>query len=336
MVVLAILLIIIGATSILMHWIQRRRRRQLRQRVVSGEVDLEVLGIKRLTVPQDLLNKFPLYTYGTIRPEPAATKSETVARLEKDIAPTPSRSSSPSPDIRPTPAIARASTYRPSALDQPTCPICLDDFVPADPTTNEAGNTVRELPCHHIFHPECVDTFLRDNSSLCPMCKTTCLPKGYCPKNVTNAMVRRERIMRRNRERGALADENQPTTDINDLDMPPPQRTSHPPTSLGQRIARRITSAPATSSTTAGSSQQMTDLSSSATPQRSVTTAAARSPPAQIPPADTSRRREWARQRAVAMLGRRAPPLDPEAEEAARTPRWRKVIGSIFPGIGGR
>jgi hypothetical protein len=331
LVVLAILLIIIGATSILMHWIQRRRRRQLRQRVMTGEVDLEVLGIKRLTVPQELLNKFPLYTYGTVRPERVVSKKEAATKIEKD---TPSRSSSPSPDTRPTPAI-RAHSYRPSALDQPTCPICLDDFVPADPATNEPGNTVRELPCHHIFHPECVDTFLRDNSSLCPMCKNTCLPKGYCPKNVTNAMVRRERIMRRNRERGGVVDENQPTTDMNDIDIPPPQRTSHPPTTLAQRIARRITSAPATPSRTAGSSQQMTDLS--VTPQRSVTTsAAAPSPPAQIPPADTTRRREWARQRAVAMLGRRAPPLDPDAEEAARTPRWRKVVGSIFPGIGGR
>jgi hypothetical protein len=335
LVVLAILLIIIGATSIMMHWIQRRRRRQLRQRVMSGEVDLEVLGIKRLTVPQDLLNKFPLYTYGTVRPEPVVTKGEAATKIEKDLAQTPSRSSSPSPDIRPTPAI-RAHSYRPSAFDQPTCPICLDDFVPADPATNEAGNTVRELPCHHIFHPECVDAFLRDNSSLCPMCKNTCLPKGYCPKNVTNAMVRRERIMRRNRERGGLVDENQPTTEMNDIDIPPPpRRTSHPPTTLAQRIARRITSAPASSSTTASNSQQMTDLS--ATPQRSVTTTTpTTSPPAQIPPADTTRRREWARQRAVAMLGRRAPPLDPDAEEAARTPRWRKVVGSIFPGIGGR
>jgi len=309
---------------------------------MTGEVDLEVLGIKRLTVPQELLNKFPLYTYGTVRPERVGSNKESVTRIEKDPTHTPSRSSSPSPNTRPTPAI-RAHSYRPSALDQPTCPICLDDFVPADPATNEPGNTVRELPCHHIFHPECVDTFLRDNSSLCPMCKTTCLPKGYCPKNVTNAMVRRERIMRRNRERGGggLVDENQPTTEnINDIDIPPPaqQRPSHPPTTLGQRIARRITSAPATPSrTAAGSSQQMTDLS--ATPQRSVTTtsaAAAPSPPAQIPPADTTRRREWARQRAVAMLGRRAPPLDPDAEEAARTPRWRKVVGSVFPGIGGR
>jgi hypothetical protein len=310
-----------------MHWVQRRRRRRLRQRVTTGEVDLEVLGIKRLTVPQELLDKMPLYTYGTVRPEREAITPRPAERNERNLS---SRSSSPSPTIRPMPALIRAHSYRPTALDQPTCPICLDDFVVADPSTNEMGNTVRELPCHHIFHPECVDAFLRDNSSLCPMCKKSCLPRGFCPKNVTNAMVRRERIMRRNRERGTV-DENQstvPSADALDHDNPP-QPTSHPPASLTQRIARRITSAPAASYS---SSQQMAGIPSTA--QRSATDAYPQPPP--VPPADASRRREWARQRALAMLGRRAPLLDSDAEEAARTTRWRKVLGSIFPGLGGR
>lgn len=327
LVVLAILLVIIGSTSILMHWIQRRRRLQLRQRVVNGEVDLEALGIKRLTVPQELLNQMPLYVYGTSRPqESPAVDAEKFGSSE-----TPnSRSSSPSPDVQPTPA--RMSSYRPTALDQPTCPICLDDF--DAPSATEAGTTVRELPCRHIFHPECVDTFLRDNSSLCPICKKTCLPAGYCPKNVTNAMVRRERIMRRNRERNGGDQTLHPITEAGadplDMDTIPRPQPSHPPSSLGQRIARRITSAPAPS-TAAGSSQQMADLSS--TPRRSATTAGG---PNVNPPADTTRRREWARQRAIAMLGRRAAPADPDAEEAARTPRWRKVVSTIFPGVGGR
>jgi hypothetical protein len=77
---------------------------------------------------------------------------------------------------------------------QPTCPICLDDFVPAE-------TIVRELPCKHIFHPECIDPFLRANSSLCPMCKKSTLPAGYCPVQVTNIMVRRERLIRRMRQR---------------------------------------------------------------------------------------------------------------------------------------
>lgn len=316
-----------------MHWVQRRRRQRLRHRVATGELDLEVLGIKRLTVPQDVLDKMPLYTYGTIRPERDGNPPAPLETIEKDPSSgSASRSSSPGPNVRPSPAMVRAHSYRPTALDQPTCPICLDDFVAANPSTNEPGNTVRELPCHHIFHPECVDAFLRDNSSLCPMCKKSCLPIGYCPKNVTNAMVRRERIMRRNRERGGV-DENQPTDANADTlgQDNATQATSHPPASFSQRIARRITSAPAGAS---NNGQEMTDLSSTTPQQRSATGAHPQPPP--VPPADASRRREWARQRAVAMLGRRAPPLDPDAEEAARTPRWRKMIGSVFPGLGGR
>lgn len=315
-----------------MHWLQRRRRSQLRQRIVTGTVDLEALGIKRLTVPQSILNQMPLYTYGTAQPEHRS--AEGAEKITSSDTVTTSRSSSPSPNVRPTPA--RMHSYRPNASDQPTCPICLDDF--DEPTDTDAGTAVRELPCHHIFHPECVDTFLRDNSSLCPMCKKSCLPKGYCPKNVTNAMVRRERIMRRNRERGA----NTPTVDANaessaeaggsEAAAQQPQ-SSHPiQGSLGQRIARRIISAPAPSlARNHGSSEQMTEMSS--TSRRSATTSAN---PLPTPPADTNRRREWARQRAIAMLGRRAAPVDPDAEEDARTPRWRKMIGTIFPGVGGR
>lgn len=52
------------------------------------------------------------------------------------------------------------------------------------------------------------------------------------------------------------------------------------------------------------------------------------------PPSNPSRR-EWARERAVAMLGRDRAPVDPDAEEAMRTPRWRKVLQGVFPNMGG-
>jgi hypothetical protein len=82
---------------------------------------------------------------------------------------------------------------------QPTCPICLDDY--------ESGVTeIRELSCGHIFHPECIDTFLRSSSSLCPLCKKSALPPGYCPAKITNAMVRRERNLRRLRARTTVDD----------------------------------------------------------------------------------------------------------------------------------
>ncbi|KAL4869139.1 hypothetical protein BDV12DRAFT_86911 [Aspergillus spectabilis] len=56
---------------------------------------------------------------------------------------------------------------------QTTCAICLDDFVPA-------FSTVRELPCGHIYHPECIDVSLTQTSSLCPLCKKSVLsPEFY-------------------------------------------------------------------------------------------------------------------------------------------------------------
>lgn len=248
LVVLSILLAIIALTTITMQLVQRRRRESLRRRVASGEVDLEALGIKRLTVPQDALNKMPLYIYGqqdlyatssprssgstgTNASRPRLTtmtafddvgeKSPTVVISPSDrhLQSTASGAAAFAPDdddeppispARPPAALARTITsrtlprehyaaYRPSPTSQPTCAICLDDFTL--PSSSELGTLVRELPCHHIFHPECVDTFLRDSSSLCPMCKKSALPRGYCPRNITNAMVRRERLVRRIRER---------------------------------------------------------------------------------------------------------------------------------------
>ena len=43
-----------------------------------------------------------------------------------------------------------------------TCPICLDVL--------EAGDEVRELPCEHIFHLECVDEWLAREAT-CPRCR---------------------------------------------------------------------------------------------------------------------------------------------------------------------
>lgn len=165
-IVLAILLFVVIVTSFLMHLVQARHRRILQRRVANGEVDLEALGIKRLNVPQEILDKMPQYVY-TSKDTPATPASAAT----KDAAP------------------RNVVQY-----SQPTCPICLDDFV-------SSQTTIRELPCGHIFHPECIDPFLKSSSSLCPVCKRSALPPGYCPVQVTNLMVRRERLIRRMRER---------------------------------------------------------------------------------------------------------------------------------------
>lgn len=45
-----------------------------------------------------------------------------------------------------------------------TCPICIDDY-----TTGQ--DLLRELPCGHAFHADCIDPYLLERSDLCPLCK---------------------------------------------------------------------------------------------------------------------------------------------------------------------
>nr|POF05901.1 putative ring finger membrane protein c15c4.06c [Quercus suber] len=330
LIVLGVLLAVIASTSLLMHFLQRRRRSNLRRRVANGEVDLEVLGIKRLTVPQALLDDLPLYAYGTERPV-TSRRTRSTAVAEKNVSGAPSIDADPTKAFitLPTPTLVRETSYHPSPLQQPTCAICLDDFIIGDSNTN--GTTVRELPCHHIFHPECVDTFLRDSSSLCPICKRSALPQGYCPRLVTNAMVRRERTMRRMRERMTNGeDRHEGMTQTEDDGMPHRSNT-------GARIHCRVFSGlsslrpgrRADSALAHDGQRPMTEMSvpsSSANLSSSGTPAGLR-----VQPRSSPGRREWARQRAVSMLGRDAAPPDPEADEVQRTPAWRKALRGVFP-----
>lgn len=53
----------------------------------------------------------------------------------------------------------------PDAIGRETCPICIVDF--------EEGDALRVLPCegHHRFHQQCVDPWLLELSSSCPLCR---------------------------------------------------------------------------------------------------------------------------------------------------------------------
>ncbi|CAG7854752.1 SubName: Full=Uncharacterized protein {ECO:0000313/EMBL:CCA66343.1} [Serendipita indica DSM 11827] len=53
----------------------------------------------------------------------------------------------------------------PAAIGNQTCPICIVDF--------EEGDDVRVLPCEgkHRFHKDCVDPWLLELSSSCPICR---------------------------------------------------------------------------------------------------------------------------------------------------------------------
>ncbi|OAX82603.1 hypothetical protein ACJ72_03044 [Emergomyces africanus] len=232
--VVAILISVAFFSSIAMRVIQARQLQSLERRIAAGEVDLETLGIKRLNVPQNILDEMPLYichesgrverlTAPTteIAPDPTeepsklpldkknyfqsisnwrwiSSASQVLSTLKSPV--TSQRQSPPAaPDIEVSPCSRRVEitsvingqqqNAQPT-FSQTTCPICLDDY--------DCGETtVRQLPCQHIFHPECIDNFLLQNSSLCPFCKMSVLPRGYCPEKITRGMVRRERLARR-------------------------------------------------------------------------------------------------------------------------------------------
>lgn len=236
------LLIVIAAlggglilTSIFMHWRARRRQARLRRMIVNGEISLNLLGVKKVTVPIDAIHEMPLYIYTTasdfpdngasgIQPtDPIQTVQPTVLPNstrpiydphDKSIgAPTSTATEVPSTNDTPAypPSDKEEEVHQvvdnpnnnpitPKTFDadaQPSCPICLDDYVPN-------LTIVRSLSCSHIYHPECIDKFLSRNSSMCPMCKTSALPAGYCPPTITSTMVRRERDLRMRAQLGIL------------------------------------------------------------------------------------------------------------------------------------
>lgn len=210
LIVIGALLFIVASVSLTMHFVQRRRRVSLRKRVEAGEVDLEAMGIKRLAVPASHVKDFPLYTY-TNEPEMARTPSTPTSdgfgstiqssRGSRKKRRQENRGSASSVTVvtenaqhlRSKRSSIGGNTDTTATNFQPQCHICLYEF-------EDRFTVIRELPCHHIFHPVCIDEFLTRNSSLCPMCKHSMLPRGYSPK-ITNAMVRRERALRKLRER---------------------------------------------------------------------------------------------------------------------------------------
>lgn len=161
LIVIGLVAFIIGGTTIAMRCARRCRRESLRRRVMSGDLNLEGQGIMRLRVPLDHIESFPLYLYDF----EDSDKSKTF----NDAAPNFSRN---------------GKVNEASLAYQPCCQICVENF-------SSKKTIIRELPCGHIFHPGCIDDFLSEMSSLCPTCKTSMLPRGYCPR-ITDSMVNRE------------------------------------------------------------------------------------------------------------------------------------------------
>ncbi|KAL2165396.1 hypothetical protein VTH06DRAFT_694 [Thermothelomyces fergusii] len=213
LIILAVLLSVVAFTSLLMHCVQTWRRVSLRRRVISGEVNLEAMGIRRLTVPASHIKQFPLFTYNyepeaaslPAVPPPARASTRDRTQTEPRTGSAEQEGSSTVTRVARFDATAEPGTGGPFTADpgatdyQPSCEICLESY-------QNRVTIIRELPCGHIFHPECIDEFLYEISSLCPICKASVLPRGYCPR-ITNSMVRRERAIRRLRGRVEIQDD---------------------------------------------------------------------------------------------------------------------------------
>lgn len=79
--------------------------------------------------------------------------------------------------------------YQEDLVKNENCAICLEDFI--------AGkNDIRILPCGHGFCVLCIDPWLTQKSTSCPICKWDCLPANL--RQERNEQLERERNARQN------------------------------------------------------------------------------------------------------------------------------------------
>ncbi|KAL1971860.1 hypothetical protein VTN31DRAFT_1948 [Thermomyces dupontii] len=167
----------------------RRRRRSIRGNgpdgAIGGDIVLE-LRSRRPVVPQEIVRQLPMYIWQ--EPTSETDKQGTPENLTQQHSEPSSVAKGAMPQANPP-----TSNGHRRMFSQPMCTICLDEFV--------AGiSFVRELPCAHIFHPECIDTFLTNESNACPLCKATVPP----PSSEEVADSRERQNHRRGRLEGQL------------------------------------------------------------------------------------------------------------------------------------
>ncbi|KAF9977101.1 hypothetical protein BGZ73_006975 [Actinomortierella ambigua] len=119
--------------------------------------------------------------------ETTSTPSSTTTATTRTSASSSSSSSSPTPSSVAEPAASRESHSKTcndangchstsnkeklpfaNANAQTMCAICLAEY--------EVGERVRTLPCYHQFHQTCIDPWLLQIASLCPICKRDLWP----------------------------------------------------------------------------------------------------------------------------------------------------------------
>lgn len=216
--------------------VQKRRRESLQRRIESGEVDMEMLGLHLMKVPQEVLDTLPIYTYPdwSALSDISEANNKSCLRSDEDHeVEAKDEKANSCPD---TPTNVKAEdTIEDSGPEESgdrELSTQADIIAPGTPSSSQSHSsistctkntppklkrlshsqttcaiclddfiphvsTIRELTCGHIFHVECIDASLSLNSCLCPMCKKSVLPPGYYPVPITNRVVHRDYMIRR-------------------------------------------------------------------------------------------------------------------------------------------
>ncbi|KAF9298400.1 hypothetical protein BGZ88_006879 [Linnemannia elongata] len=83
---------------------------------------------------------------------------------------------SPVPTQNSSNSNGRRGSYTESMAGDVCCSICLCEYI--------AGDRVRVLPCTHEYHAECIDIWLTNKSTQCPLCKHDLLDDLTLPSRI--------------------------------------------------------------------------------------------------------------------------------------------------------
>lgn len=67
-----------------------------------------------------------------------------------------------------------SSRFKSGRAESRECTVCLSVF--------EEGEEIRRLRCGHVFHKECLDTWLKGEWATCPLCRSDVLPEEIVVK----------------------------------------------------------------------------------------------------------------------------------------------------------
>jgi hypothetical protein len=69
-------------------------------------------------------------------------------------------------------------SLRDEAAHQTSCAVCIEEYA--------EGDKLRELPCQHVFHTECIVPWLTERHTSCPLCKAEVLLTEEDPSLLSN------------------------------------------------------------------------------------------------------------------------------------------------------